>query len=363
MTIFQKDAEKYKHGFILKMTNNSNDSFSFRDVLEYKVQTALWTFLSPFLILIGTVGSLLSVVVLNQHRLCRFRSPTFTYLKYLALGDILLLNGCLFPDWIHYAFNVNIRSYSVGCKIHTFLVYLSTDFSNWILVAVTVDRCIAVCRPLKARSYDHFRICKVTVVSIFIVMTALNLHLFWNMESTDEEEPCNEANHFTLHVWPWIDFSVFCVLPFLIMFVCNVLLLKAIAKSRRKAISFGDSRISFAASSREANTFVRRSSQLTRMLLTVSSVFLGLTFPIIIVELPRSIFVNDTSEAKVFAKYKLAWTVGNMLQYVNSAGHFFMYFLTCPSFRDELRCIFCSCKRHSMKPRGRISTVSLSPLS
>ncbi|XP_061171968.1 neuropeptides capa receptor-like [Saccostrea echinata] len=340
------------------MSNNS-----YWNVTEYKIQEALWTFLSPFLIVVGDVGSLLSVVVLNQHKLSRFRSSTFTYLKYLALGDILLLNGCLFPDWINYAFNVNIRKYSIGCKIHSFLVYLSTDFTNWILVAVSIDRCIAVCLPLKARTYDHFQICKATISALFVVMTALNVHLFWNMETSDQEEPCVEANHFTSHVWPWIDFCVFCVLPFLIMFSCNVLLLRAITKSRKKAFSYRDSKTSITNDIRKEGVTARRSSHLTKMLLTVSSVFLVLTFPIITVELPRSLFFNADSQGKQFARYKLAWTIGNMLQYVNSAGHFFMYFLTCPSFRDELKCLVCKCKRNSTMPRGKVSTVSLSPLS
>ncbi|XP_062590995.1 FMRFamide receptor-like [Saccostrea cucullata] len=345
------------------MSSNSSDSVLFREVSEYKIQKALWTFLSPFLIVVGNVGSLLSVIVLNQHKLCRFRSSSFTYLKYLALGDILLLNGCLFPDWINYAFKVNIRNYSIGCKIHTFLVYLSTDFTNWILVAVTVDRCIAVCLPLKARTYDHFKICKATITAIFIGMIALNVHLFWNMKTSDEEEPCVEANYFTSDVWPWIDFCVFCVLPFLIMFSCNILLVRAITKSRKKAFSYRDSKFSITNEIRKESLTARRSSHLTKLLLTVSSVFLVLTCPIIIVELPKSLFVDTDYQGKQFAQYKLAWTIGNMLQYVNSAGHFFMYFLTCPSFRDELRSLVCKCKRNSTLPRGRVSTVSLSHLS
>lgn len=343
------------------MSNNSTKGDLLEDVIEYKTQKALWTFLSPFLIITGDIGSLLSVIVLNQQKLCRYRSSTVTYLKYLALGDILLLNGCLFPDWINYAFSVNIHKYSIGCKLHTFLVYLSTDFTNWILVAVTIDRCIAVCLPLKARVYDHFRICKATISAIFIVMTVLNLHLFWNMKTSNKEEPCIEANYFTSHVWPWIDFCIFCVLPFLTMFVCNVLILRAITKSRKKAMSYRDSSLSISTDPRKAGLSERRSSHLTKMLLTVSSVFLVLTLPIIIVELPPSLFFNDDSQVHQFARYKLAWTIGNILQYVNSAGHFFMYFMTCPSFRNELKNLIC--KRTWTKSKGRISVVSLSHVS
>lgn len=170
----------------------------------------------------------------------------------------MLLNGCFFLDWIYYVFSVNIWSYFVGCKIYMFFVYLFIDFSNWILVVVIVDCCIVVCCLLKVRFYDYFWICKVIVVFIFIVMIVLNLYLFWNMEFIDEEEFCNEVNYFILYVWLWIDFFVFCVLLFLIMFVCNVLFLKVIVKFRRKVILFGDLRIFFVVSLREVNMFVRR---------------------------------------------------------------------------------------------------------
>lgn len=193
-----------------------------------------------------------------------------------------------------------------------FFVYLFIDFSNWILVVVIVDCCIVVCCLLKVRIYDYFWICKVIVVFIFIVMIVLNLYLFWNMEFINEEEFCNEVNYFILYVWLWIDFFVFCVLLFLIMFVCNVLFLKVIVKFRRKVILFGDLRIFFVVSLREVNMFERRFLYLMRMFFIVSFVFFGLIFLIIIVELFWFIFVNDIFEVKVFVKYKLVWIVGNM---------------------------------------------------
>lgn len=193
-----------------------------------------------------------------------------------------------------------------------FFVYLFIDFSNWILVVVIVDCCIVVCCLLKVRFYDYFWICKVIVVFIFIVMIVLNLYLFWNMEFINEEEFCNEVNYFILYVWLWIDFFVFCVLLFLIMFVCNVLFLKVIVKFRRKVILFGDLRIFFVVSLREVNMFERRFLYLMRMFFIVSFVFFGLIFLIIIVELFWFIFVNDIFEVKVFVKYKLVWIVGNM---------------------------------------------------
>lgn len=224
----------------------------------------------------------------------------------------MLLNGCFFLDWIYYVFDVNIWSYFVGCKIYMFFVYLFIDFSNWILVVVIVDCCIVVCCLLKVRIYDYFWICKVIVVFIFIVMIVLNFYLFWNMEFINEEEFCNEVNYFILYVWLWIDFFVFCVLLFLIMFVCNVLFLKVIVKFRRKVILFGDLRIFFVVSLREVNMFERRFLYLMRMFFIVSFVFFGLIFLIIIVELFWFIFVNDIFEVKVFVKYKLVWIVGNM---------------------------------------------------
>lgn len=116
-------------------------------------------------------------------------------------------------------------------------------------------------------------------------MIVLNFYLFWNMEFINEEEFCNEVNYFILYVWLWIDFFVFCVLLFLIMFVCNVLFLKVIVKFRRKVILFGDLRIFFVVSLREVNMFERRFLYLMRMFFIVSFVFFGLIFLIIIVEL------------------------------------------------------------------------------
>jgi hypothetical protein len=47
-------------------------------------------------------------------------------------------------------------------------------------------------------------------------------------------------------------------------------------------------------------------------------------------------YIFTTADEHGHAQLHLAWTICNMLQYMNNALHFFLYCLTSPKFRREL---------------------------
>jgi hypothetical protein len=80
----------------------------------------------------------------------------------------------------------------------------------------------------------------------------------------------------------------------------------------------------------------RRISSLTAMLLTVNCVFLLTTSPIQAFMIGQEYWYSDkTPEEKACHNFWRA--VVNMLQYTNNAVHFFLYCLTGPIFRNELK--------------------------
>lgn len=68
-----------------------------------------------------------------------------------------------------------------ACKLHTFLVYFTLDFSVWILVAVTADRCLCVSAPFLAKRWCTLKQARLVVVSIAAVLFLINMHYFWTV--------------------------------------------------------------------------------------------------------------------------------------------------------------------------------------
>jgi hypothetical protein len=89
---------------------------------KYLLAHAIIQYFSPFLIVIATVGNIMSVIIL-QHPSFRKSSTSFI-LSALAIVDLEMVNTGLIREWLLFISNMDVRLLSpFGCKLHVFLVY------------------------------------------------------------------------------------------------------------------------------------------------------------------------------------------------------------------------------------------------
>ncbi|XP_052782886.1 psychosine receptor-like [Mya arenaria] len=364
--------------------SEENDDIELNDHLPYRIGNYLWIYGSPVLILVGTVGNILSIIVLLRPRLRD--TTTMFYLTCLSIGDLFTLYTGLLRYWIYRTFDIDVRNLSnASCKIHTFLVYLSLDFTVWVLVCVTVDRFLSVSMPFRAKRLCTMTRSRIVIAGILLLLSLKNMHFLWTLTLVETWEyrcdgDSSEDVHFLRFIWPWLDLAVFCLVPFSVMIVCNIKIIYEMVLSQKKLDAhrnYGSQRAKQGASTSRtslaepsvfsmqsvtpqhanvrirttseskpnaatnARTGTKRVSSLTAMLLAVNTIFLLTTSPVQILLVGEEYWFSnrDDSNSQV-AWYNFWWALVNMLQYLNNAIHFFLYCLTGPKFRHELFSIF-----------------------
>ena len=117
---------------------SSNETSSVTDATSSALQYVIWVFLLPVVLLVGIIGNVLSVVVL-QSRAFR-HTTTGVYLPLTAVADsMFLLTGAM--EILEIADVYNARETSVwSCRIYKVVHYSAGDASIWLLVAFTFDR-------------------------------------------------------------------------------------------------------------------------------------------------------------------------------------------------------------------------------
>lgn len=320
------------------------------NITEYKVAVHLWISVPPVLIIVGTIANCLSIAVLTRKAMRK--SNTSFYLAVLAFGDIIVLYSGPLRYWMNYAFEVDVRLLSdFSCKLHGFIVYFSLDFTSWVLVAVTVDRCISACRPFTARTLCTPKLAHLTILFICILVFLANSHLFWTLglRFSDGKLHCKGIYRFNLSIWPWIDFSLFCFVPFSLMIYCNILIIRQLLKSVRKIRTHPISVAPYSTEQRTDNLSnlpkmkVGKIPSVTVMLLSVNCLFLVMTLPIVVFQIGYTYWYPSTT-LRQRAGIEMIWAVSNILQYLNNTIHFFLYCLTGPRFRRECSAML-RCKR------------------
>nr|ALM88305.1 neuropeptide receptor A9 [Chilo suppressalis] len=133
-----------------------------------------WRFILPpyFLIfMLSVTGNCMVIATLASNR--RMRTITNVYLLNLAISDFLLGVFCLPFTLVGQIY----RRFLFGatlCKLIPFLQAVSVSVDVWTLVAISLERYFAICRPLKSRKWQTQCHAYKMIAMVWMLSVALN---------------------------------------------------------------------------------------------------------------------------------------------------------------------------------------------
>ncbi|XP_069138819.1 uncharacterized protein [Argopecten irradians] len=322
------------------------------DILE-QYPTYMWSrylglYVYPIIIFLGTVGNVISFVVMIRKTM--IHSSTCFYLAVIAVVDTLVLFFSGIRSWfaVINGWDAIILS-PTACKVFNFLTYFLFQYSAWLLVAMTIERFIAIHFPLKAVEYATVSRAKKVSVALFVMFSLFNCHFFWTV--TIEGQYCSPTKtyeDFHNDIFPLIDAVLYSFLPFLILLAINILIIR----DNKRATRFRETlrRRSHTAEN-EKNMENRHFHQkLTITLLSVTFTFLVTSAPRVVLFSIRYNYF-DFSSAQIdferLALYLLVSRITSLFSYMNHAVNFLLYCITGQRFRRELRKLFVCMKQPS----------------
>ena len=310
------------------------------------LSSTLWVYFAPFIFFIGIIGNILILIIINRKK---FRgTSTSVYLCCMAVADLLVLIVGMIPEWLSAAHDIVFKEISpVTCKIEKIVSYTVGDVAVWILMAFTIDRCVAVCFPFAKAGVSSSKRAKVVCAVLVAIAITKNFHVLWTRGET--WEPNDEGvlefvkncgrpepyTNFEKYIRPWIVFTLISLIPFIVILVCNTMIIRALIHSKKQHRT----------QNIQANQD-RHYWQLSLMCLSASFAFLLCITPSIVLLIGKPYWAYD-SESYIIAK-----AVNNQLMYVNHSVNFFLYCITGARFRRDLYLLFCSWR---IDPSGGIS--------
>ncbi|KAK2152833.1 hypothetical protein LSH36_316g01007 [Paralvinella palmiformis] len=317
----------------------------------------IFKYVAPVLILMGTIGNIISVVVL-QSRFFR-RAPSAFILSALSLTDTGVLLCGLMRHWIKALTQnkLNIRNLSqASCPVHFFFTYFLPQLSSWSLALLTVERMSSVRWPFKAKElFSKPRMISIWVVTA-IILAIINAQAFKTMilqpftstfDNTTVEYSCyrrEESKYFFHFVWPWMDFFLISLLPMVIMGSCNVVIVMMLLKSRRMRKG-----------QMQASCATDESAAITAMLIGASVLFFLATTPSSIYFIVLHYWPPKTSAQKYVVN--TAYSLVNIIYYLSNSLNFMVYCLSGSKFRRAfVAVLFC----RDPKPQGSSVTSKYS---
>ncbi len=313
-----------------------------------EIQVAVWLVRYVFItiILLGTLGNIISFTVLMRRRM-RTTSVNF-YLACLACADTMVLYLSGFKTWLRAVTEFELLHVSDGaCKSVTFFFMFSLHISAWLIVLVTFDRLLVVWFPFKASSWCSLWRARISMAVLTVVMVAYLLHLFWTVQLHETTAldgtvalKCAplEQNYFMHEPFNFIKFVSYSIIPFLLVIAMNVAIIVRMRQQSGILRADCDQQVALhgkeQAGGRHHVSGQSSKQQVTVMLLLVSFVWLFLSLPFTLLSILPVTFSGS----------RQAWAVGNLVKtcsflllYLNHSINFLLYCIAGGRFRKELK--------------------------
>ncbi|XP_055536050.1 growth hormone secretagogue receptor type 1-like [Wyeomyia smithii] len=177
----------------------------------------------PALVLFGSIGNVLSVLVFFKTKLKKLSSSY--YLAALGLSDTCYLFG-LFVPWLN-LIDIKIYTLDVYCQFFTFFSNLCSFLSVWFVVAFTVERFIAVLYPLKRQTMCTVRRAKMVISALTLIGVFISLPVIFfaspQYSPAMNETICDMPEEYKdqMTVFNYLDTILVFVVPFTAIVVLN----------------------------------------------------------------------------------------------------------------------------------------------
>lgn len=284
---------------------------------------------------IGLFGNGVTIIILTNKR--NRKSSTAIFLTALAVSDILILVFGPLCDWIEVMWKVIIKEYgSFTCKLQTYMHYSSSSTSSWLLAAVTIQKAISVTFPYRVRSSCNTRVTFIVIISTWIILYGVNMHFLFGMGHT-YNKACGWVSvqymNFAIYILPWIDFCLCFAIPFIIMSIGNIIIVRqlAVTRSRRKFLTNGNAKLA-------------KNLSVSLILVTVSIVFIVTVGPIYILSILDPYLRASLTPQQMVSVKRFWGPLLNGLWEMNAAVNMVLYILSGTKFRQEVKYLLC-CKK------------------
>ncbi|XP_034330495.2 FMRFamide receptor-like [Magallana gigas] len=323
------------------LSSQDNKVFTNAGITDYvwmqNLQHNLKMYVSPVLLVIGLIGNILSFVILRHDK--EKKMSINAYLSVLALADISVLMFGLLSTWVHEVSGVDIfRSVDILCKIWNVIAFTSSIFSVWLIVAITAERFIVVCFPLTAHRICNKNRAKRIITFLLIFSLCFNAHFLFTtgMVEVDKGRVCDALDGYKMFirkVWTWVDATIYCLLPLLVISVLNSAIISKVFSAKKKRQSLQHPNHPKRKTSTASENTRWRDIKLNVMLLTVSITFCISSTPMVILMVTEVLFQENASPRKS-AALLLARTICELLMYVNHSINFFLYCISGQNFTE-----------------------------
>ena len=297
----------------------------------YTELSKIWKYGMPTMLVFGLIGNILSFVVFSSKGMNQ--GLTSFLFRVLAVFDTLSLIEAVGYIAPNLGYDLIAQS-GLACGIVISFLDMTRTVSAWILVGISIERCIGVILPFRVTE-----ICTITRGKIYLFFLVCIFSIIYGVQIPTMMvvryyEPamgritafCNylqdesDMAYYNAFIYPWVNLTCFCLFPFLILLLTNINIIFHLVKASRNRQNLSETRSSSSAVS------------LTVMLVCICCFFIIATAPWCVYTVLYRMF----PESGYTWSMMVLFNTSLLLRVANHAANFLLYCLSGSRFREAL---------------------------
>ena len=345
------------------------------EFLYHPVEKAFIAIISPLLSIFGVIGN--GTFLFIVAKLPEMRTFTNAFLANLAVCDILFILTLMYNIVGVYVYSPDIESdpydSNVGCVIVFGLIHVAHYTSTWLIVLMSFERYLGICRPLQHRylaTKSRIRNLIILAWTIALLFSGFVVPRFGKMEKLcilwpDDQEflempkvvgECEPAHPF-FEVIPLVVQAI----PFFVAAIFSVFIYGSIMKKLHSRLEDKSLKGRSAGDGQTNNDARIVRNQVARLLIITGSVFIICYFPYYVIGLNEALL--ELSQQKIgfqIQNMEVFRLIARQLLTINAVANPVIYSVSNERYRKAFVSVFsCSNIREGQSSSSYSNTSSL----
>ncbi len=221
---------------------------------------------------------------------------------------------------------------------------MASGISCYLIVVVTLDRCVAIVTPLSVSIWRTTKMAKIIIFSTYVFGILYNLPFLWTIK-LNALKSCvsvSATNRFS-QIWAWVTLTTNCFFPFTALAIMNGFIIRAVRNRTKFFKKDNDPNETKLEDKKKKKTDEKdkddASFQLSLQLILVTFAFFFFVTPFYVRSLLFS-FVDFSGNPTSLGYATLLYHVSNKMLFTNSAVNILLYCMSGKKFRNDLMSLF-----------------------
>ena len=300
--------------------------YGYYDTSGIIFSSKLFLFTSVVFVIMGIIGNFINIIVMSQY-LRKYSSSVYIFILAISDSAYLIstfLGGLLKPLKCYYFKETSIdfvNHNNFACKLFQYLMDLSSDYSSMIILCFSIERFIAVYKPIKVKVICRIKIVKLLCILLLLLISAsIAPYHFMMLRSYYHSCVVDLDAEKTFSVIYIVESTVYKILPVFMIAICNVLVIYQM--TRKSGI--------------ESRGRKESSKHVTIILILISISYIVLYLPVLIHYILWTLVRNDTISISRETRY-VAQNFTSLLYICAFSINFYLYSVGSKLFRQQLR--------------------------